>query len=72
MLETTARLLLTSHHMTTTQKPAQQKIFTPYQVFIIAILTIIQFSVILDFMVLFPTWCISHKKTGIFIPLNSD
>jgi len=37
--------------MTTNQKSTQQRVFSPYQVFIIAILTIIQFSVILDFMV---------------------
>jgi len=28
--------------MTTTQKPTQEKIFTPYHAFVIAILTIIQ------------------------------
>lgn len=32
----------------------KEKLFTPYQVFVIAILSILQFSVILDFMVLSP------------------
>jgi predicted MFS family arabinose efflux permease len=34
--------------------PTNGKIFTPYQVFVIAIIAFIQFSVILDFMVLSP------------------
>ncbi len=33
---------------------AKEKIFTPYQVFIIAVLSILQFTIILDFMVLSP------------------
>ncbi len=37
-----------------TTKPIKEKIFTRYQVFIIAILAILQFSIILDFMVLSP------------------
>jgi predicted MFS family arabinose efflux permease len=40
--------------MTTITQPAKQKLFSPYQVFIIAILTILQFSITLDFMVLSP------------------
>jgi predicted MFS family arabinose efflux permease len=40
--------------MSTNQKPTKQKLFTPYQVFIIAILTVLQFSIVLDFMVLSP------------------
>lgn len=40
--------------MTTDQQPTKQKLFSPYQVFIIAILTILQFSITLDFMVLSP------------------
>jgi predicted MFS family arabinose efflux permease len=35
-------------------KPSKEKIFSSYQVFIIAIISILQFSVILDFMVLSP------------------
>jgi predicted MFS family arabinose efflux permease len=60
--------------MTTTQKPARQKVFSPDQVFIIAILTIIQFSVILDFMVLSPlgvflikNWHIHPSQFGIVV-----
>lgn len=34
--------------------PKKEKLFTPYQVFIIAIVSFIQFTVILDFMVLSP------------------
>jgi len=40
--------------MTTITQPTTQKLFTAYQVFVIAILTILQFSIILDFMVLSP------------------
>jgi len=60
--------------MTTTLEPAKQRIFTSYQVFIIAILTIIQFSVILDFMVLSPlgvflikSWHIHPSQFGIVV-----
>ncbi|HEY2720436.1 MAG TPA: MFS transporter [Chitinophagaceae bacterium] len=52
----------------------KQKIFTPYQVFIIAILAIIQFSIILDFMVLSPlgvflikTWKITPSQFGLVV-----
>lgn len=60
--------------ITTANKPAQQRVFTPYQVFIIAILTIIQFSVILDFMVLSPlgvflikNWQIHPSQFGLVV-----
>lgn len=39
--------------MTTQQRP-KERLFTPYQTFMIAILAILQFTVILDFMVLSP------------------
>jgi len=51
--------------MTNTQKPAKQGIFTPYQVFIIAILAILQFSIILDFMVLSPLGALLIEKLHI-------
>src|SRR5215475_8357990 len=51
--------------MTTTQKPAKQGIFTSYQVFIIAILAILQFSIILDFMVLSPLGALLIEKLDI-------
>ncbi len=34
--------------------PPKEKLFSPYQVFVIAILSILQFCIILDFMVLSP------------------
>ncbi len=37
-----------------TEKTKKEKIFTPYQVFVIAILSFLQFTVVLDFMVLSP------------------
>ena len=37
-----------------TPRPTEQRVFNRYQVFIIAILTILQFSITLDFMVLSP------------------
>ena len=40
----------------------KEKLFSPYQVFVIAILSIIQFSVILDFMVLSPLGAIVDPK----------
>lgn len=51
--------------MTTNQKPIKQKIFSGYQVFIIAILAILQFSVILDFMVLSPLGAMLIEKLHI-------
>jgi predicted MFS family arabinose efflux permease len=51
--------------MSTLQDAPKQKIFTSYQVFIIAILAILQFSVILDFMVLSPLGAILIDKLNI-------
>ena len=51
--------------MTTTPKPSKQRVFTPYQVFIIAILAILQFSIILDFMVLSPLGALLIEKLHI-------
>src|SRR5215510_3370426 len=51
-------------------QPVKEKVFTRYQVFIIAILAILQFSIILDFMVLSPLGAILipklHIKTSQF------
>jgi len=58
-------LLTFAFSMTTIQQPTKQKVFTPYQVFIIAILAILQFSVILDFMVLSPLGAILLEKLHI-------
>jgi predicted MFS family arabinose efflux permease len=56
------------------QQPTKQKIFSRYQVFIIAILAILQFSVILDFMVLSPlgaflikSWHIRPSQFGLVV-----
>ena len=38
----------------TIERPTKQRTFTSYQVFIIAVLAILQFSIVLDFMVLSP------------------
>lgn len=38
----------------TTQEPAKQRVFTRYQAFIIVIMSLLQFTVILDFMVMAP------------------
>src|SRR6476661_5659152 len=51
--------------MTNAQKPTKQGIFTRYQVFIIAILAILQFSIILDFMVLSPLGALLIEKLHI-------
>ena len=40
----------------------KEKIFTPYQVFVITILSLLQFTVILDFMVLSPLGVIVMEK----------
>jgi predicted MFS family arabinose efflux permease len=48
--------------------PTEKKVFTPYQVFIIAILTILQFSIILDFMILSPLGAILIKELAITAP----
>ncbi len=39
---------------TQTAAPAKEKVFTSYQVFIIAVLSLLQFTLVLDFMVLSP------------------
>ena len=44
------------------QVNSKEKIFTPYQVFVIAILSFLQFTVILDFMVLSPLGAILMDK----------
>jgi len=51
--------------MTTTPKPSKPAVFTPYQVFIIAMLAILQFSIILDFMVLSPLGALLIEKLHI-------
>src|SRR6185369_5061485 len=51
--------------MTNAQKPTKQGIFSRYQVFIIAILAILQFSIILDFMVLSPLGALLIEKLHI-------
>ena len=60
--------------MTTNEQPTKQRIFSAYQVFIIAILTILQFSIILDFMVLSPLgaflirdWHIHPSQFGLVV-----
>jgi len=60
--------------MTTNHQPTKQKTFSAYQVFIIAILTILQFSIILDFMVLSPLgaflirdWHIHPSQFGLVV-----
>ncbi|HEV8286406.1 MAG TPA: MFS transporter [Chitinophagaceae bacterium] len=60
--------------MTTNQQPTKQKLFSPYQRFIIAILTILQFSIVLDFMVLSPLgaflirdWHIRPSQFGLVV-----
>jgi len=51
--------------MTINQGSAKQKIFSRYQVFVIAILAILQFSVILDFMVLSPLGALLMEKLNV-------
>ncbi len=46
-------------------KSPKEKIFTPYQIFVIAMLAFLQFSVILDFMVLAPLGVILMKTLSI-------
>lgn len=45
--------------------PIKERIFSPYQVFIIAILAILQFTIILDFMVLSPLGAILLQELNI-------
>jgi len=47
------------------EKIPVKKLFTPYQVFVIAILSFLQFTVILDFMVLSPLGAILMDKLGV-------
>ena len=49
----------------TTQPQSKERLFSQYQVFMIAILAILQFTVILDFMVLSPLGAILMPKLGI-------
>ena len=51
--------------MVATQSQEKERIFTPYQVFMIAVLAFIQFTVILDFMVLSPLGAILMPTLGI-------
>src|SRR5215218_6518559 len=50
--------------MTTTPQ-AKEKVFTKYQAFMIAILAILQFTVILDFMVLSPLGALLMQELSI-------
>jgi len=43
----------------------KEKVFTPYQVFMIAILAILQFTIILDFMVLSPLGALLMEKLSV-------
>jgi len=47
------------------EKVKKEKVFTSYQVFLIAILTILQFTVILDFMVLSPLGAMLMEKLNV-------
>ena len=51
--------------MTTSQKLTRERIFTSYEVFMIAVLAILQFSIILDFMVLSPLGALLIEKLNI-------
>ena len=51
--------------MTTSQKLRRERIFTSYEVFMIAVLAILQFSIILDFMVLSPLGALLIEKLNI-------
>ena len=51
--------------MTTNPQQVKQKVFTTYQAFMIAILAILQFTVILDFMVLSPLGALLMQKLNI-------
>lgn len=48
--------------METINQTKKQKVFTPYQVFVIAVLAILQFTIILDFMVLSPLGALLMEK----------
>ncbi len=54
--------------------PGKEKVFTPYQVFVIAVIAILQFTIILDFMVLsplsailLPAFKITTKQFGLVV-----
>jgi predicted MFS family arabinose efflux permease len=51
--------------MPTTNQQPKEKVFTSYQAFIIAILAILQFTVILDFMVLSPLGALLMQKLNV-------
>ena len=51
--------------MTTSPKLTRERIFTSYEVFMIAVLAILQFSIILDFMVLSPLGALLIEKLNI-------
>ena len=48
-----------------TDEKQPEKVFTSYQVFVIAILSLLQFTVILDFMVLSPLGAILMEKLNV-------
>ncbi len=48
-----------------TQPQPKERLFTPYQIFMIAILAILQFTIILDFMVLSPLGALLLEKLSI-------
>jgi predicted MFS family arabinose efflux permease len=56
---------LTKTNPMTTEGKTKEKIFTSYQVFVIAILSLLQFTVILDFMVLSPLGAILMEKLNV-------
>src|ERR1700741_1454816 len=51
--------------MTETPKAGKVRVFTKYQVFVIAILAVLQFTVVLDFMILSPLSDLLIKKLDI-------
>src|ERR1700730_4490759 len=63
MQDTTTESPITATRENT--KPVKEKVFSRYQVFIIAIVAIIQFTVILDFMVLSPLGALLMKELGV-------
>jgi predicted MFS family arabinose efflux permease len=59
----TYNLTLTTYHLHMSN--SKERIFTKYQVFVIAILAILQFTIVLDFMVLSPLGAILMPKLNI-------
>lgn len=49
----------------TVQQPTKQKVFTPYQVFMISVLAVLQFTIVLDFMVLSPLGVLLLEKLSL-------